>query len=68
MKILYLDFSKDSDTSQQYQEVDSLATALNDHKERLSLPLPPPEYVNPPNNDVTHYYQGHPLVSKIVPT
>jgi hypothetical protein len=67
VKILCLDFSKDSDTSQQYQEVDSLALVLNDHKERLSLPLPPFKYVNPPNNDVTLYYQGRPLVSKIVP-
>jgi len=67
IQIMYLDYGNDKDTSQQYNEVGLLSTIIADHKDSLSPPSPQ-SYISPPNDSVTLYYQGKPLISKVVPT
>jgi hypothetical protein len=66
--IKYLNFADESDTSQPHNEVVSLAAVITDQQELLSLPLPQLKHISPPHSEVSLYYDGRPLVSKIIPT
>jgi hypothetical protein len=45
-----------------------LGTDFNPHRAALSFPLPVATFVNPPNNAVQLYLNGHPLLSKVKST
>jgi hypothetical protein len=66
--IKYLNFADESDTSLPHNEVVSLAAVITDQQELLSLPLPQLKHISPPHSEVSLYYDGRPLVSKIIPT
>jgi hypothetical protein len=68
VSLQYLDFGDDNNTSQQYNEVSQLSNVVADHLVLLSLPLLPQPFISPPNNVITLYYQGQPLVNRILPT
>jgi hypothetical protein len=68
VSLQYLDFGDDNNTSQQYNEVSQSANVIADHLVLLSLPLLPQPYISPPNNAITLYYRGQPLVNRKVTT
>jgi len=68
VSLQYLDFGDDKNASQQYNRVSLLENVIADHLATLSLPLHPQPYISPPNNAITLYHRGQPLVNRIVTT